>query len=390
MTADPTLSARDLEAELESAGALPATWRDEFRATPRHLFIPDDVWTEAPGGWRRLSRLTEPDVWWEMVGRDGYIVTQVDDGRPADPDHGEYSTSSASQPSLVLRMLDELHAEPGTRVLEIGTGTGYNAALLAARLGPGNVTTVEVDPRLAERARQALARVGRPVRVITADGAAGHPPHAPYDRIIATASVQRVPAAWIEQTRPGGIILTPWGNAYHNDALLRLTVHEDGTASGPFAGRAPFMWMRDARVLLGTLSDHVHDGDAPDVSTTDLDLCDMFGRPDVDFAIGVQVPGVSWHRFDADDGSGEFTVWLIDVETGGRSWASVDFEGNAVHRVEQYGPRRLWDEVAAAYRTWLGHGRPGVTRFGMTVLPDGRHQVWLDAPSMSSWAPVRY
>ncbi|GLZ11881.1 hypothetical protein Acsp04_21160 [Actinomadura sp. NBRC 104425] len=314
MTADPALGSKRLETELESAGALPEAWRDAFRATPRHLFIPDEVWSEASDGWRRLSRLTEPDVWWEMVNRDGYIVTQVDDGRPAAPDHGEYSTSSATQPSLVLRMLDELNAEPGMRVLEIGTGTGYNAALLAARLGPENVTTVEVDPQLADRTRRTLARVGRPVRVVTADGIAGHPPHAPYDRIIATASVQRVPTAWIEQTRPGGIILTPWGNAYHNDALLRLTVHEDGTASGPFTGRAPFMWMRDARVLLGTLGDEVHDGDVPDVSTTDLDLRGMFGHLDVDFAIGVQVPGVSWHRFDADDRCGAFTVWLIDVD----------------------------------------------------------------------------
>lgn len=366
--------------ELEEAGAVPPQWREAFRAVPRHLFIPEVIWVEDEEGWRPLSRADDPDGWWREVDSDGYVVTQVDDGREPVPGAlGECSTSSASQPSLVLRMLHELGAEPGMRVLEIGTGTGYNAALLAARLGTGGVTSVEVDPQVAQRARRALAEAGCPVDVITADGFEGHPPGAPYDRIIATASVRRIPPAWLRQTRPGGVIVTPFGNAYHNDALLRLAVGADGTASGPFTGPAAFMWMRQDRVHLGRLCDHVHPGDAPDVSATGLDPREMFGRPGPDFAISVQVPDVSWHRFDASDGSGEFTIWLFDV-TGERSWASVDFEGRAAHRVEQYGPRRLWDEVEAAYRHWLAHGRPDMTRYGLTVAPDGRQHIWLDSP----------
>ncbi|GLW67331.1 protein-L-isoaspartate O-methyltransferase [Actinomadura rubrobrunea] len=381
MTVQPALG--DLFARLDAAGALPPAWRDAFHDTPRHAFIPDDIWVETAGGWRRLSRTADPDTWSRLVNADGYVVTQVDDGHPADPDHGEYSTSSASQPSLVLAMLDQLQVEPGMRVLEIGTGTGYNAALLAARLGVDNVTTVEVDPQLAGRAREALVRVGRPVPVITGDGTAGYPPHAPYDRIIATAATRRIPRAWIEQTRPGGVILTPWGNAYHNDALLRLTVNGDGTATGPFTGRAPFMWLRHDRVLLGTLRDYVHTGDIPDTSTTRVDPRDMFGQPDVDFAVAIRVPGVSWHRFDAPDGSEEFTVWLVhvDADAAERSWASVDYEGGTVHHVEQFGPRRLFDEVAAAYEEWTRLGRPAFTRHGVTVHADGRHTVWLDTPS---------
>lgn len=73
--------------------------------------------------------------------------------------------------------------------------------------------------------------------VVTGDGALGYPPRAPYDRIIATVAVQRVPCPWIAQTRPGGRVITPWGNAYHNGALLSLTVFAGGTAVGPHGRR---------------------------------------------------------------------------------------------------------------------------------------------------------
>jgi protein-L-isoaspartate(D-aspartate) O-methyltransferase len=97
------------------------------------------------------------------------------------------------------------------RVLEIGTGTGYNAALLAHRLGSAAVTSVEIDPDLAEQARRALTTSGYLLGVTTADGARGYPPHAPYDRIMSTAAVHQVPYPWIAQTRPGGKILTSSG-----------------------------------------------------------------------------------------------------------------------------------------------------------------------------------
>jgi protein-L-isoaspartate(D-aspartate) O-methyltransferase len=372
---------------LDVAGAIPADWKQAFAAAPRHLFIPEVIWIErADGpGWRPLSRHDDPDGWWAAVNADGYIVTQVDDGRPPAPGAvGEYSTSSASQPSLVLRMLQALGVLEGQRVLEVGTGTGWNAALLSARLGEDAVTTIEVDPALAETASTTLAAARFHPTVVTGDGAAGHPPGAPYDRIISTASVRRIPQAWLEQTRPGGRILTPYGTPYSNDALLELTVHPGGSAGGRFIGRAAFMWMRHDRVLVGALRDYVHPGDPVTTSITQLDPRAVFGHPDADFAIGTRVPDVSWHRFDAADGSGEFTIWLLDVTGEGRSWASVDHEHRATHTVEQHGPRRLWDEVEAAHRWWTSNGRPGLTRFGLTVTPD-EQCVWLDTPTGPSW-----
>lgn len=376
-----TAEAYTLPAQLEAAGALPPDWRSAIEAAPRHLFVPPDVWVaDGAGGWRPLSRHHDAAAWWELVNRDGYIVTQVDDGRPPESGAaGEYSTSSASQPSLVLRMLAELDIEPGHRVLEIGTGTGWNAALLSARLGDAAVTTIEVDGELADAARIALDRAGYRPTVVTGDGADGYPPGAPYDRIISTASVLRIPAPWLAQTRPGSIILTPHGDAYHNDALAKLTVAEDGTASGRFVGRAPFMWLRQHRVLLKRMRDYVRADDQPDRSRTELDPRKVFGDPDGDFAVAARLRDCAWYRADAADGSDEFTIWLLGL-AGERCWASVDFvEGGRPYVVEQYGPRRLWDEFESAYEWWLAAGRPSTERFGLTADPAGQH-LWLDSP----------
>jgi protein-L-isoaspartate O-methyltransferase len=95
------------------------------------------------------------------------------------------------------------------RVWEIGTGTGYNAALLAHRLGVQNVTNIEVNPDFADHTCRALRTTGDPVTVITGDGAEGYPSGAPYDRIMSTAAVQGVLYPWVTHASPGGTILTP-------------------------------------------------------------------------------------------------------------------------------------------------------------------------------------
>ncbi|MFV2177097.1 protein-L-isoaspartate O-methyltransferase [Actinomadura sp. LOL_016] len=134
---------------------------------------------------------------------------------------------------------------PGMRVLEIGTGTGYNAAVLARIVGARNVISVEMDPVAASLAREALASVGLLVEVVTGDGEAGHPPGAPYERIVATASAHTVPYAWVRQVRPGGLIVVPLGPTVHPDwPLAVLRVRDDGTARGRCVGPAPFMPLR--------------------------------------------------------------------------------------------------------------------------------------------------
>ncbi|MGW4034520.1 methyltransferase, FxLD system [Streptomyces sp. NPDC004838] len=154
-----------------------------IRSTPRHLFVPGVPLDEAYAN--------EP------------VYTKHDgDGT---------RISAASQPAIVAMMLEQLRLEPGHRVLEVGAGTGYNAALMAAIVGEnGHVTTIDVDDDLVDDARKHLAAAGiTGVDVVLADGALGHPDAAPYDRIIATVGAFETPTPWLEQLAPGGRLVVP-------------------------------------------------------------------------------------------------------------------------------------------------------------------------------------
>ncbi|WP_281369064.1 methyltransferase, FxLD system [Phytohabitans rumicis] len=126
-------------------------------------------------------------------------------------DSAGVAISAASQPRIVAMMLEQLGVEPGQRVLEIGAGTGYNAALLAHLVGDhGQVTTIDVDDDIVTGARAALDTAGcANVRVVLGDGAFGGPDDAPYDRVIATVGAWDVPPAWLEQLAPNGRLVVP-------------------------------------------------------------------------------------------------------------------------------------------------------------------------------------
>lgn len=170
---------------------------------------------------------------------------QVIDGATM-PDGQEVrvATSSASMPRVVAIMLDRLQVRDGHRVLEIGAGTGYHAALLCARLGDAQVASIEVDEAVAAEAARHLAAAGHRPALVVGDGAAGHPAQAPYDRIIATCAVRRIPTAWIDQLAADGVIVAP---LTLNGGLAILRKTGPGQVAGRLdAEQAHFMTMRPA------------------------------------------------------------------------------------------------------------------------------------------------
>lgn len=151
-------------------------------------------------------------------------------------------SATISAPSMVAEMLSVMRLRPGLSVLEIGGGSGYAAATLAA-LG-ARVITVEVQPDLADQARRNLAAAGfdEGVAVVTADGRGGWPEAAPYDRILVSASVDAIPQAWLDQLAPDGILVYPEAGVTE-DLLVRLT-RTDGGLEKEIMGRCRFVRMQ--------------------------------------------------------------------------------------------------------------------------------------------------
>jgi protein-L-isoaspartate(D-aspartate) O-methyltransferase len=182
------------------------------------------------------------DGFLDAVYRDDALVTKVAGGVPV---------SSSSQPSLMAEMIEALGLRPGARVLEIGAGTGYNAALMAA-IG-ATVVSVDAQEDVATRAADALAAAGvTGARVVHGDGYRGAPDAAPYDRVIVTVGVAGVSPRWLDQLAPGGFVLAPVGHAGSNP-VLRVGRAAGGEvygaavcgagfmpASGPLSARPPW------------------------------------------------------------------------------------------------------------------------------------------------------
>lgn len=171
-------------------------WRAAFAAVPRHHFVPQVIDGEVvlTGDEQQRER------WLDAVYSDDALLTQSTGSRP---------TSSSSRPRVMAVMLDLLEVVAGARVLEIGTGTGYNSALLAERLGSEHVHTVDIHSGLVDAAGVRLGQVGYRPSMRAVDGVNGWPENAPYDRILATCAVTHVPPAWIRQVAAGGRIVAP-------------------------------------------------------------------------------------------------------------------------------------------------------------------------------------
>ncbi|MDZ4767100.1 MAG: rRNA adenine N-6-methyltransferase family protein [Chloroflexota bacterium] len=254
-----TPSPRTLIAALKARGEL----RDRaieaaFLAVPRHLFLPnvplDEVYSD-----QSIS-----------VKRDANGQT----------------VSSSSQPTMMIIMLDQLKLAQGMNVLEIGGGTGYNAALMQHIVGDsGRVTTIELDKELVKHAQDALQRAAMThINVVETDGVSGFPARASYDRIIATVGIWDVPRAWTQQLKTAGILVAPlWiealqvsaaftpqrdGTLYSADNRPCGFVHLRGVAAGPATqirvGSSPLMLSSDSLNLDGAAVNALLSEDATD------------------------------------------------------------------------------------------------------------------------------
>jgi len=328
-----------------------------FRTVPRERFVPGYALDE--------------------VYRDQAIVTKNEDGVPV---------SSSSQPAMMALMLEQLDVRPGLKVLEIGAGTGYNAALLSELVGPsGSVTTIEIDPEVVTWARERLrsAGYGR-VQVIEGDGGDGWLPGAPYDRIELTVGAADIAPTWVEQLKPGGILVLPlWVNTVQ--ICLALAKEEDGLRSvsslpcgftrirGRLAGKDQYRELLPG-VILST------GAGAPSDDVVRRTLRQRPRRTHL-------AAGGSWFGFmlwlalnggpmlsvstedDAMLGFAGFAGGVIDASGDSACLVTLTLTGDGPATILSYGGSAAQEQVERLYVSWQAAGSPDIQQIGVTALP---------------------
>jgi protein-L-isoaspartate(D-aspartate) O-methyltransferase len=179
-----------------------------FRATPRHRFL-DRIYQfqTKHNRWREIITREPGTQELRLIYSDRALITHLSSRKRAPAD---LPISSSSQPSLMAQMLEDLRLSEGLRVLEIGSGTGYNAALMAHVVGPERVTSVDVDQNvLAEAWDHLRAFPERAVQLKHVDGRQGYPDSAPYDRLMVTAATPHLEPAWLEQLADKSLLSAP-------------------------------------------------------------------------------------------------------------------------------------------------------------------------------------
>lgn len=358
-------AAADLAAVLEAHTGFGEVWRSAFTEVHRGDFLPDVALFSDCDGLRTVDGAADPEAWLDAAYRPDVSVRILD---------GDRIRSSASQPLAMAELLVAAKAGPGMRVLEIGSGVGFMAAILAHALGPTSVTTVELDPVMAKTAGENLAGHG-PIDMFCADGLVLDGINGPFDRIISTCAVDHVPQAWL-RVCPEGRIVAPWITTYDASATAVLDTG-GGTAVGRFLPGVAFMPAsgmprEDDPAPATPRPDHIRRSGTwlrcPQVTAK--------RKAGAALAIGVQLPGV---RYATRRFADTITVTLWDVAGSWARSSTPDSMDVVQFDVEQAGPRDLWDEVETAYRRWRSWSRPSADRFGLTA--DGEKvEYWLDYP----------
>lgn len=339
-------------------------WISAFRTVPRERFVDQFTAVDAQRGQLIEHTLTRGEqTALEAIYTDSSLLTQFDAGGTA--------SSSSTAPSLMASMLEQLDARPGHRVLEVGTGTGYNAALLSHALGSAAVTSVDIHRDLVEQAAGRLGELGFAPTVAVADGRAGAPQHGPYDRIIATCGMARVPAAWLSQLSPNAVVVLNLG--------FGLAVLHGGPngLSGRFVEQAAFMSARTHAteasltgrdVVAATSDDERETHDAPGIAP------ETFLNPAVAFLRTLHYPHLHYVLTSDHDGTSAYHLY----DPSRQAWTRATLVGERA-TVATHG-RDLWNELHQLVTSWNEHGRPNLNRYGLTVQPDRTHVLWLDEP----------
>jgi protein-L-isoaspartate(D-aspartate) O-methyltransferase len=387
MTADLRARSASLSPSVESA----------FAEVPRHLFVPEVGPSDA-------------------YRDEAFVIKSGPDGIPV---------SSSSQPAMMAIMLEQLELASGHRVLEIGTGSGYNAALMSRITAPrGKVVSIDIDQELVERARSSLAAAGvRGVEVRCADGGYGDPVGTPFDRIIVTAGVWDIAPAWLDQLTAGGRLVLPLsvrgielsvalrraGESWQSTSacrcgfvrmvgafagphsMLKLGGQESAVALVADGGRADAAALHAA--ITGPVTDVLAGVEVTDQAELgDLDLWLTISQPGLD-RLTVLSPSPGWARPPHLLPLGGLAASLTDPArlaiaavlpaTATGSAAEVSFRG--------FGPGgpALAEQLAAGARAWHELGRPGTPDLWLEVFPAGvQPHVWpgavlLERPSTS-------
>jgi protein-L-isoaspartate O-methyltransferase len=342
---------------LVDSGALTdEAWRQAFTVVPRHALIPRFYRTND----RAVIDSANPDdaaIWLDTVYSNKTLVTQI---TPTDV------TSSGTMPGLIAKMLTALRINTGDNALHVGTGTGYTAALLCERLGSNKVTTIDIDPDLSNDARTRLDHLGYTPTLVTGNGAHGYPPNAPYDAILATCALRRIPADWLAQAAPGARIVAPLATG-----LIALEVTGPDHASGRFLTPGGFfMPLRDTnQKYKPTPPSH---GTRRDPRPTELGPRQTFYEDHLRFLLTVALPdvrtaqhGPAWEDLTICDSAG--------------STARLDRTENGAFLVTESGPRALWNEVEHLHQQWQTWGRPHRERYGLTITAESQ-TIWLNEP----------